>query len=393
MRRYFLLLIKYENYLECGCGAFLFQLNEVFMKTLVIIDDMINLRYLKRKNIERYQIHGMVLHQCTEEIFGYSHSTRIAQIIERYCDINLKIINIALNVDANNQINIYDLKAALNFCIDLEVDMINLSIGSKKMSDIQYIRNEIQKLHEKGTIIVSAISNDFYMTLPASLPQVIGVMHDYNCLLNPKDMIRVHENILGVQYIANANHILTAENYIASNSFSVPLVISKLLNDNSMEINNENKYAFNNKKVFSDIKQNYEVKPKVVLYGIKEPIKLISRLVTYNKIETIGLKILYDRVAILSLFEISEVRGIISNVIRDVEKYILTDLILIFKDHKNDENRLYADLYIEMSENHMLMKDRDKIIANEDYSIKHMADMIVDYFENKELWYKNRIDQ
>lgn len=351
------------------------------MKTLIIIDDAINLKYIKHRNIKIYHVCMKKVVPYTKEVFGYTHSTRIIQIIEKYCDQELNIINIALSMDMNNQIDIHDLKTALDFCIHIKVDIINLSIGTKKISDIQYIRSAIQRLYEKGTIIVSAISNDFYMTLPASLPQVIGVMHDYENFLKPAEMKEIEENMLGVQYIANSTQLLSSENYIASNSFSVPLVITELLKNKNLSIENKKNNSINKREKILNIKKPSEKRPKVIIYGIKEPQELMNRLVIDNEIEAIGLRIMDNKVSIISLFEISKVQGEISDIINVAEKYILADLILIFKECRNNMDNLNEDLNIEFLEKQIVLRGKNKMIKSETCTIKYLASMIISYFE------------
>lgn len=67
---------------------------------------------------------------------------------------------------------------ALNYAIEQEVDIINLSLGSSDFEDQPFI-DKIWEAINKGIIIVAAIGNDGpeYGTLsnPGDMPEVIGV--------------------------------------------------------------------------------------------------------------------------------------------------------------------------------------------------------------------------
>ncbi|HFP6006363.1 TPA: hypothetical protein ACHI6H_000088 [Streptococcus pyogenes] len=117
------------------------------MKTILIIDDIINTKYLKNKYIDIFFLDSASkeMKKFSDEIFGCTHSTIIAQILERNVKEKFKIINIALKKDIEKRIDIEDLSMALERGLDCNVDVINLSIGSRKLSDIKYLEKVIKK--------------------------------------------------------------------------------------------------------------------------------------------------------------------------------------------------------------------------------------------------------
>ena len=73
--------------------------------------------------------------------------------------------------------DIRDLEAALKLCTQLEVDVVNLSAVSSLLSDSKYLYDAAKRLSQKA-VIVSALDNDRYVTVPASYPFVVGVQSD-----------------------------------------------------------------------------------------------------------------------------------------------------------------------------------------------------------------------
>jgi len=352
------------------------------MKKIAIIDDKINIRYLKNKNIKIYEVIDSKIQNSGYEIYWYTHSTRIVQILEKYCNTKIDIINIVLKMEKNNQINILDVKTALNFCIDINVNIINLSIGSKRVSDIQYIYDEVQDLYEKGTLLVAASSNDFYMTIPASMPQVIGVVHDYDGILFPKEIKRLRNNLLGIGYLVNSQQLLSAENYIASNSFAAPYMIAKILEDNILLNQLQNSMIKIDERDDLNIERSYDSKPKVVLKGVHDSLNIMRTLINQKKVETIGVQIMADSIYLLSIMKILELQGKISEVINTIEKYIISDLILIFINSDIEYDFSYVDLRIEMEEKATIIKTNGKEIITDKIESDRLVDVIINFFDN-----------
>ncbi len=125
--------------------------------------------------------------------------------------------------------SIEDLVVALNFCIQERVEIINLSIGTTRLSDYQKIYPMIQRVIANNIVVVAAQSNQNRITVPACLPNVIGVISSTQKLECTK---RVEKNRWGI------NLIVPLEQYIddgierpervEGNSYAVPAIISEL---------------------------------------------------------------------------------------------------------------------------------------------------------------------
>jgi hypothetical protein len=136
-------------------------------------------------------------------------------------------------LDDNGKATINDLCIALEFCLHRKIDIINLSIGSTKLSDCLRLEPTIEKLYNNGTFIVAAINNSNYKTVPASMKNVIGVARSNKALKQHNNIAPVEENYLGVDFYAEykiPEHILSALKPLTANgnSLAVPVVTANI---------------------------------------------------------------------------------------------------------------------------------------------------------------------
>ena len=136
---------------------------------IVIIDDGINENEINYK-IESFNVNEEDKELKTDYI---SHGTYCCKIIEKYLkvDVQLSSIKILDNVgkgDAENLIK------ALEIAESKKADIINLSLGSITFKDRDKILPTINRLANKGVIIVCAVHNKNYYTYPASFSNVIS---------------------------------------------------------------------------------------------------------------------------------------------------------------------------------------------------------------------------
>ncbi len=79
---------------------------------------------------------------------------------------------------------------ALDWCLDQEIKLINLSLGTLNQSYILGFRERVSRAQEIGATIVSAYMMNEQLCLPGSLPGVAGVLLDRTC---GRDECREHE--------------------------------------------------------------------------------------------------------------------------------------------------------------------------------------------------------
>ena len=71
--------------------------------------------------------------------------------------------------------NIQSLCTAFAWCVENDVDIINLSLGSVFFRDKELLLSAVNRCAENGIVIVGATSNEGYVTYPASFTNVLGV--------------------------------------------------------------------------------------------------------------------------------------------------------------------------------------------------------------------------
>ena len=131
--------------------------------------------------------------------------------------------------------------AALGKCIEKNIWIINMSLGTTHFLDKAYIKKTINHYANKGLIIIAASSNDGFTTYPASLSNVISVACG--------DDFCVDENLQmqkGIDFIAPSEHEITIEGASfrlgKSNSYAAPYVtamVGNLISEKGMMTVNE----------------------------------------------------------------------------------------------------------------------------------------------------------
>ncbi|MDR2888348.1 MAG: S8 family serine peptidase [Lachnospiraceae bacterium] len=143
---------------------------------VVIIDDGVNAGYFKIKplihDIEIDQ-ESMIANRKNKNELWCSHGTWCAAIISKYAPealfTSIKVIDLE-GLGKKEQ-----LIAALRWCLDHQVGLINLSIGSTQWLDFDQLRPIVAELCRSGCVIVAAYNNQNIYTIPASMECVVGV--------------------------------------------------------------------------------------------------------------------------------------------------------------------------------------------------------------------------
>lgn len=143
------------------------------IKSIVVIDDGIN-EFFFEGNVVNYRIDNAVKRYTFNNDKDITHGTICSMIINR---TNEKIELIGINVFSDDNCFISDVIVALEWCLDKNIDYINMSMGSVLLLYKDEIRfmEVCKKLYSQGKFIVSAFSNDFPLSSPAFYSYVIGV--------------------------------------------------------------------------------------------------------------------------------------------------------------------------------------------------------------------------
>ena len=204
---------------------------------IAFIDDGINPAYFK----QRHKLLSYKVEECavTEEeaTTRISHGTSCFSVFEKAVTKKAKYNLISLNVIEQKEYSgkIKNLSKAISWCIENNVNLINLSIGTREYSDINELYPVISLAADKGIIIVAACNNNNSITFPACFPMVIGVRHisdnnligKYNYDNDAFDMIEVKTNIPEFTlYDKNKNPFFNC----SCNSFATPFITAKVFN-------------------------------------------------------------------------------------------------------------------------------------------------------------------
>lgn len=178
----------------------------------------------RNKKIEK---HNFLSDIQNDDKFG--HGTEITGIISKLVPkANLYVLRISNDVGKSN---IKTLNKAFEWCLNNNIDVINLSFSTK--TDTSELRSYINKITTNGIIIICSYDNKDVRSFPAEYDNVIGVK------AHNKKSISIRDNIV----FALGNEIKTTSNkglykYVSGNSYATAYVtgiVSKIINQHKYE--------------------------------------------------------------------------------------------------------------------------------------------------------------
>ncbi|WP_315080663.1 S8 family serine peptidase [uncultured Clostridium sp.] len=264
---------------------------------VAIIDDGVNRELFNfNKNIINYKIlDGKIIYDFEQNTkCEISHGTICTYIFYNYAsNYELYSIKIIENLESGTEIK--NLIIALQWCLENDIQLINMSIGTTNFNDFIYLEKYINKLCESGIIIVAACRNNGAITYPACLHNVIGVRYDNMNILKEGEYIWNSSSCHGIDITTSCNYKFRKLNkhieIIKCNSFATPFIAAKVCN-------------LMNKGIFS----LNEIKKKLrnnSAYEIKNSLYFLEKKYIYMK-NNIGMKIEVPNVVIVnkSFFDI-----------------------------------------------------------------------------------------
>jgi hypothetical protein len=112
-----------------------------------------------------------------------THNSVCTRIFTKYAE-KAPNYNISLLSDAGIHCSIDDLLVAFDFCIELGVSLISLSLGSKKLCDVSRLKNAIERLDREKILLIASNSNDEHIAFPAAFSHCIGVRYTKDIIIN-----------------------------------------------------------------------------------------------------------------------------------------------------------------------------------------------------------------
>jgi len=201
------------------------------MLTIAVIDDGVSRETIPHLSFELVYKNGIIQEE-SEKISHFSHGSFCAAIIKKYApEADFGSIRV---LDWEQTGNLDALIAALKWCANQKIKLINLSIGSSQACDIPALYEAVNEVVDGGGIIVAACKNLRNASFPASFGNVIGVRADES-LAGMQYIINPNPNG-GIEFCASASHeiYLTADTAPFAintyNSYSAPVMSAILYN-------------------------------------------------------------------------------------------------------------------------------------------------------------------
>lgn len=118
---------------------------------------------------------------------AYVHGTTCAEIISEICPNAHFLDLMVMQQDGTTKIS--KLLEALDWCLNHEIKLIHLSLGTVNYFDIKLLEEPVRRLLKKNVIIVAAYNNYNIRTYPAAFPGVFGVRQDREGILDSKQFL------------------------------------------------------------------------------------------------------------------------------------------------------------------------------------------------------------
>lgn len=215
------------------------------MVKIAIIDTGIDIEQLQCRTIveDAYIIDNNLI---PVKVFDRSniteqHGTICARILEKYLaynNVDYSIIDINAFYAKDNKSSLYTevdkLTSALELCLELKVQIVSLSLGIQIIRNIKKLENAVKKLELNNTIIIAAGDNNKKIGLPALYSHVLGVEMDYSKNLGIDQIVYSEKCFRGIQVSARCPFSDSRQ----SNSYTVPVVVSRIAQYIDIGINN-----------------------------------------------------------------------------------------------------------------------------------------------------------
>ncbi|MBR3667762.1 MAG: hypothetical protein IKN66_11505 [Ruminococcus sp.] len=200
---------------------------------VAILDDGICQAEIKTK-VERYCVGNSVNRNCAFDDKS-SHATICAKIIEKYSSPE-KIYDIVF-LGNDDLADPEDIIAALEFCLGLDIDVINLSNGIEVCGmDNPFscrLRDICEKLKEKGVRIFAAQSNSGMLTVPAMFDSTVSVEQ-----IGLSSLMRLPYRVSDIY--TNGAHLIRSNGKkrltVRCNSYACPYAAAKYINDGRLDL-------------------------------------------------------------------------------------------------------------------------------------------------------------
>ena len=197
------------------------QMGEQKKIATVLIDVSIDSQSLDKyaNSTHFYKVNGESLLDLGEED-ALHHISHGGQCLEYFAAGAQKPVDcfIHLKRDACEQCNVDDLITAFEWCIENNVSLISLSMGTVQYGDAKKLSDITKRISKQGICMVASASNDRRLSYPACLKDCIGVCTDYNLSLGLSKFAYISNPFDGIDVVLNP--YMHGGDFLGSNSVS-----------------------------------------------------------------------------------------------------------------------------------------------------------------------------
>lgn len=213
---------------------------------IAILDDGVNEGWLEADNIVNLQVdkENKIIPRINYDKYEKNHGSLCAGIIKKYAP-DCEIVSIKV-LDDNRLGSCRALLKAMDWCMENNIRLIHMSIGSTRYIDYEPLRKKTAQLISAHCIIVAACHNEKKYTLPACLSGVIGVK-----ALKVWDNTEYRWNRYyydDADVLAQSRHYINGAYTSAANSYAAPFITAKicrLIENNQMTISQIKQELYN----------------------------------------------------------------------------------------------------------------------------------------------------
>ena len=199
------------------------------MSKIAILDTAVLPKYLHCQGFHVYNVCG-----CREKqnFLEHSHGTVCARVLDYFASdyelFCIQIMESKAEIRGKPMGEIRDLERGLRLCLELDVDIVCMSAVTSLLSDSSIIYSAAKKLAEKS-ILIAALDNKRFFSVPTVYPFVLGVQSDEDNILSPGELAYNDKDLFCAGLYVNCKIPLLEDfGSMPSNSYAVPVVAARI---------------------------------------------------------------------------------------------------------------------------------------------------------------------
>lgn len=203
---------------------------------VAVIDDGINASVFGKLDVKHdltVMPDGSISNRTSTDYITTTHGTICAGIISKYAP-HTKFCSIRIFHNEILTSTLTQLVAALEWCVEYNVPIIHMSVGTTQPSDFGAVKKIFARLFQNNQVVIAACNNTMQFTLPADLYGVFGVVADKE-LVGDNYYFSSNAHLECGRIHASSKHVINTLNNTSyftpvSNSFAAPTVTAVISN-------------------------------------------------------------------------------------------------------------------------------------------------------------------